>query len=295
METQPPPRKPYPTDVTDDEWAFLAPYPTLMDEAAPQRRHDLREVFNALRWIVRAGAPWPGAPWALPTTFPPWAAVYQQTQRWIAAGCFEAVVHDPRALLRWADGRADDPTAVVLDGRTVQSTPESGARADDFGMLTSPSGFSFAGAYYDHTAARSVLGEERFAELRAAGRALRLEEAAVLAAAVAVPAVSVDATAPRRPASDADALTARELDVLRLVAAGRTDREVAAKLSISARTANRHVANILAKLAVPTRHDAVARARERGGLLVTDAPPGIRSRDRSRANAHLLPMRRPVG
>ena len=118
-------RKPYPTDVTDDEWAFLAPYLTLMDHDAPQRHHDLREVFNALRWIVRAGAPWR----LLPTNFPPWAAVYQQTQRWIAAGCIEALVHDLRALLRWADGRADDPTAVILDGRTVQSTPESGGRA----------------------------------------------------------------------------------------------------------------------------------------------------------------------
>ena len=118
-------RKPYPTDVTDEEWAFVAPYLTLLDPAAPQRRHDLREVFNALRWIVRTGAQWR----MLPTNFPPWPAVYQQAQRWIAAGCFEAMVHDLRALLRWSEGRADDPTAVILDGRTVQSTPESGARA----------------------------------------------------------------------------------------------------------------------------------------------------------------------
>jgi transposase len=119
------PRKPYPSDVTDDEWAFAAPYLTLTDPGAPQRRHDLREVFNALRWIVRAGAPWR----LLPTNFPPWAAVYQQTQRWIAAGCFDAMVQDLRAVLRWAEGRADAPTAVILDGRTVQSTPESGGRA----------------------------------------------------------------------------------------------------------------------------------------------------------------------
>ena len=118
-------RKPYPTDVTDEEWTFVAPYLTLMDPEAPQRRHDLREVFDALRWIVRAGAQWR----MLPTNFPPWPAVYQQAQRWIAAGCFEAMVHDLRALLRWTAGRADDPTAVILDGRTVQSTPESGARA----------------------------------------------------------------------------------------------------------------------------------------------------------------------
>ena len=123
METQP--RKPYPTDCSDDEWAFVAPYVTLMRPDAPQRRHDPRAVFDALRWIVRAGAPWR----LLPTNFPPWQAVYQQTRRWIAAGCFAALVHDLRALLRWADGRADDPTAAILDSRTMQSTPESGARA----------------------------------------------------------------------------------------------------------------------------------------------------------------------
>ncbi|GIW05092.1 MAG: IS5 family transposase [Thermomicrobiales bacterium] len=124
METKPP-RKPYPTDVTDDEWAFVSPYLTLMDPAAPQRRYDLREVFNALRWIVRTGAQWR----MLPTHIPPWPAVYQQAQRWIAAGCFAAMVHDLRAILRWAEGRADEPTAVILDARTVQSTPDSGARA----------------------------------------------------------------------------------------------------------------------------------------------------------------------
>ncbi|MCA1565874.1 MAG: transposase [Acidobacteria bacterium] len=47
-------RKPYPSDVSDDEWAFVAPYLTLMTEDAPQREHSLREVFNGLRWIVRA-------------------------------------------------------------------------------------------------------------------------------------------------------------------------------------------------------------------------------------------------
>src|SRR5215211_4735181 len=125
MENELRPRKAYPTDVSDEEWAFVTPYLTLMTPHAPQRVYDLREVFNALRWIVRAGAPWR----LLPTNFPPWEAVYQQTRRRIAAGCFEAVVHDLRALLRWTEGRADDPTAVILDSRTVQSSPESGGRA----------------------------------------------------------------------------------------------------------------------------------------------------------------------
>src|SRR5688572_26383085 len=118
-------RKPYPSDVSDDEWAFVAPYLTLMREDAPQREHPLREVFNGLRWIVRAGAPWR----MLPTNLPPWPTVYQQTQRWIEAGVFEALVHDLRRLLREAQGRAPEPRAAILDSRTLQSSPESGARA----------------------------------------------------------------------------------------------------------------------------------------------------------------------
>jgi transposase len=75
MESEVVPRKPYPTDVTDEEWAFVALNLTLMAPDAPQRRHDLR------------------------------------------------------ALLRWSEGRADAPTAVILDACAVQSTPESGGRA----------------------------------------------------------------------------------------------------------------------------------------------------------------------
>jgi transposase len=116
--------KSYPSDVTDDEWAFVAPYLCLMRLDAPQRDHDLRAVFNGVRFLVRTGAPWR----YLPGDFPPWAAVYQQTQRWIKAGCFGAIVHDLRELLRTAAGRAAQPTAAIFDGRTMQSSPESGER-----------------------------------------------------------------------------------------------------------------------------------------------------------------------
>ena len=118
-------RKPYPSDVSDEEWALVAPYLTLMTEDAPQRVHDLREVFNGLRWIVRSGAPWR----MMPNDLPPWEAVYQQTQRWLKAGVFEDLVHDLRALLRVAQGRKEQPSATVLDSRTLQSSPESGQRA----------------------------------------------------------------------------------------------------------------------------------------------------------------------
>lgn len=57
----------------------------------------------------------------------------QQTRRWLAAGVFEAMTHDLRAMLRWADSRADAPTAVVFDSATRQSTPKRGHRAEDDG------------------------------------------------------------------------------------------------------------------------------------------------------------------
>ena len=118
-------RRRYPSDVSDDEWAFCCPYLTLMKEDAPQREYPLRELFNALRWMVRAGCPWR----MMPNDLPPWHAVHQQTQRWMRAGCFEAMAHDLRILLRLFAGKRGQPSAVILDGRTVQSTPESGARA----------------------------------------------------------------------------------------------------------------------------------------------------------------------
>jgi transposase len=95
---------------------FVAPCLTRMREDAPQRQHDLQEVFNAVRWIMRTGAPWR----MLLTDFPAWEAVYQQTQRWIRAGVFEAMVHDlgtrrPKRLrmgFTWRWSRCPTPSAA---------------------------------------------------------------------------------------------------------------------------------------------------------------------------------------
>ncbi len=118
-------RTAYPSDVSDEEWAFVAPYLMLLSEDASQRKYALREAFNGLRYIVRTGAHWR----MLPHDLPPWPAVYQQMRRWMAANCFEAIVADLRVLLRRAADRQEQPSAAILDSRTLQSTPESGARA----------------------------------------------------------------------------------------------------------------------------------------------------------------------
>jgi transposase len=75
--------------------------------------------------MIRAGAPWR----LLPNHFPPWQSVYQQAQRWMAAGCFEAIVHDLRILLRLVAGRSLKLSAMVIDSRTLQSSVESGSQA----------------------------------------------------------------------------------------------------------------------------------------------------------------------
>ena len=118
-------RKAYPSDVSDDEWAFVAPYLTLMREDAPQREHSLREVFNGLRYVVRTGMQWR----MMPNDLPPWYTVYQQTQRWLSwcvrgDRCATCACCCARSL-----GRKPQPRAAILDSRTLQSTPESGARA----------------------------------------------------------------------------------------------------------------------------------------------------------------------
>ena len=118
-------RRGYPSDVSDEEWAFAAPYPCQLREDCGQRVHPLREVLNGLRYLARAGCPWR----LIPPDLPPWEMIYQQSQRWIKAGAFEAMTHDLRTLLRLAQGRNAEPSAVILDGRTLQSSPESGARA----------------------------------------------------------------------------------------------------------------------------------------------------------------------
>jgi transposase len=122
-------RKPYPSDVSDAEWELVAPYLTLMTEDAPQREYPLREVFNGLRWMVRSGATWR----MMPNDLPPWNVVYQQMQRWIKAQVFEVIANDLCAVLRIVEGRNEEPTAAIFDSRTLQSTPESGARAAYYG------------------------------------------------------------------------------------------------------------------------------------------------------------------
>ena len=107
----------YPSDVTDEEWQFVLPYLLLCREDSLQRRHDLRRVFNGVRYAARTGGQWR----YLPHEYGPWWAVYQQMRRWLDAGVFEVLVADVQSIVREWAGRKGQPTAICIDSRTLQS------------------------------------------------------------------------------------------------------------------------------------------------------------------------------
>lgn len=104
-------RKACPSDVSDEEWALIAPYLILTSKNAPQREYSMREVFNDLRSIARTGAPRR----MMAHDLPPRQTVYQQAQRCIKAGVLAAVAADLRGILRIAAGKKAQPTAVIFD------------------------------------------------------------------------------------------------------------------------------------------------------------------------------------
>ena len=100
-------KRPYPSALSDQEWNFVAIYLALIDEQAPQRRYSLREVFNALRWLARAGARWR----LVSHDLPPSAMVYQQFRLWQETDCFEALLTDMRSIIRATEGRSSPALA----------------------------------------------------------------------------------------------------------------------------------------------------------------------------------------
>ena len=115
--------KRYPTDLTDEEWARIAP---LLPKPAPRGRKpgvDLREVLNAIRYMTRTGGGWR----MLPKDFPPWQMVYWWFRRFVRLMLFRTI-HDIALMLdRERVGRKASPSAGVIDSQTVKA-PAPGAQ-----------------------------------------------------------------------------------------------------------------------------------------------------------------------
>ncbi len=118
------PRRRYPSDTTDAEWAVLAPLvPAVLPGGRPAA-HARRGVVDAIFYVLRTGCQWR----ALPHDYPPWGTAWWWFRRWRDDGTWEAINAALRERARARRGRAPTPSAAILDSRSAKAT-EKGGRA----------------------------------------------------------------------------------------------------------------------------------------------------------------------
>jgi len=126
-----PPRRRYPTDLTDAQWALLAPLIPPAKLAGSPAIHDRRELVDAMLYLLRAGCAWR----LLPHDFPPWRTVYHYWRVWRRQGVWETRAWGAARAGADSAGPQADPGAVILDSQSVRTTEKGGRTA-----TTAPSG-----------------------------------------------------------------------------------------------------------------------------------------------------------
>ena len=119
------PRKPYPTDLSDQEWALIEPYVPETKRGGRPEKYPKREILNAIFYIVRGGCAWR----LLPHDFPPWQIVYHYFWLWRQDGTWQHIHDMLRGDVRVAAGRHRQSSAGSLDSQSVKTTEKGGSTA----------------------------------------------------------------------------------------------------------------------------------------------------------------------
>jgi putative transposase len=115
-------RKPYPTDLTDEQWKLIEPFLPPAEPGGRPRSTDLREVVNALLYLVRSGCQWR----MIPHEFPPWRTCYNYYRAWIDNAVWDEIVASLRMDVRAASGRSEMPKVAAIDSQSVKTTEQGG-------------------------------------------------------------------------------------------------------------------------------------------------------------------------
>lgn len=115
-------RNPYPSDLTDKQWQIIQPLIPKAKQGGRERTTDMREVLNAVFYVLKSGCDWR----MLPHDFPKWQTVYDYFSDWKADGTWKKIHDKLRDKVRLKAGKKKQPTAGIIDSQSVKTAEKGG-------------------------------------------------------------------------------------------------------------------------------------------------------------------------